>query len=627
MTISAISTWIPAAWPEALAEQIQEAFAKGSQVAARKAAQAIADLPREEQGRPFKLALCGTFTIQPLAEFVRLALAVLPTQPTLLFGDLDNIEQQLLDSESDIHAAHPDAIVVLWRLEEIAPALLERPWALSNAERQAAAEAVEERLTFLVKSYAERFSVPLYISSLPRSATPGRRFVDTHAQNGIESIRLRLNLAILDVAAQFKCCHAFDLSEWADQRGASAWDHRMDMFARQPIASAAVPDFAATMARMLAPLVKPSRKVLVLDLDNTLWGGILGEDGVAGLKIGHDYPGKVYRRIQLAALALKDQGILLALVSKNNHGDVVQAFEELPDMPIRLNDFSAIRINWNAKSTNIADIASELNLGLDSVVFVDDMAFEREEVACTLPSVAVLDTTEDPLAILGAIANCLYFDTYRITDEDRLRGEDYANQRARNDLQKSSGTVEDYLRTLSLKAEIRPVEPAGVGRVVQMLAKTNQFNVTTRRHSEADVFRMLEDGNSLLLTLSLRDRFGDQGVVGLAIAIFAPDRTADIDTLLLSCRALGRGAEDVLWASLLARLSGLGITMVRATYIPNGRNMQCNRLFERFGMTPDLSNEHGNGAANGGGIISSQSYFLALPAELEVPDWLLVTEY
>ena len=610
----------PNTWPASLVAQVQDAFAKGSQVMARQALRMLADLPSEQQGRAFTLGVCGTFTAQPLAEFVRLGLAALPTRPTLVHGDLDNIEQDLLDVSSQIHAAAPDAIVVFWRMEELAPQLLERPWGKSASERRATADAVIGRLKFLVESYAERFSIPLFLSSLPAPAIPGRFLADGHAKSGIAVLRHQLNLAILELATEFKCCHLFDFSAWAEQAGVTAWDVRMDLFARQPIAASAIPGFALHLSRTLAPLVMPPRKVLALDLDNTLWGGVLGEDGVTGLKVGHDFPGKVFRRIQLAALSLKDQGVLLALVSKNNHQDVVQAFAAMPDMPLKLSDFSAVRANWHAKSDNLAAIARELNLGLDSFVFVDDMAFEREEVTCTLPEVAVLQNTGEPLSILDAIFSCPLFDAYRVTGEDLLRSDDYASQKQRQDLLKTSGNISDYLRSLDLKAEIKELDAAGLGRAVQMLAKTNQFNVATRRHSEADVQRMLSTGKNLLLTLSLRDRFGDQGVVGLVIALAVEEDEAMVDTFLLSCRALGRGAEDALWAVLVRRLSEKGFSTLRAAYVPSGKNIQCRQLFDRLGMMleSDVLKEEA--------VDSERHYVLALPSVPAVPDWLSVTE-
>ncbi|MCX7164713.1 MAG: HAD-IIIC family phosphatase [Rhodocyclales bacterium] len=612
------------AWPEDLKALVTKAFSQGSRVGALKATAAIAALPESLQGAPFVLGFCSTFTLQPLSEFIHFGLATLPVRPKLIHADLDNIEQSLLDPDSPVHAAKPNALLVIWRLEELAPTLAERPWGMSAAERKATVRGVVERIESLVESYAKSFVTPLFLSSLPSATVLGRRFADAHSETGLAVARQEINAELLRLTNRHRICHIFDFSAWVEREGESVWDRRMDAFARQPIAVSAVPSFSAYVRRAMAPLVRPARKVLALDLDNTLWGGILGEGGIAGLQIGQDFPGKIYRRIQLAALALKDQGVLLALLSKNNHPDVVEAFEALPHMPLKLDDFAAVRVNWEPKSANLLDIARQLNLGVDSFVFMDDTAFEREQMLCALPEVAVLQNSEDPLSILDTLLECPYFDAYRVTEEDRLRSNDYANQQDREELRESSGTIESFLRSLELKVEIRQVDAAGIGRAVQMLAKTNQFNLTTRRHGEADVLRYVADPKNLVLALSLRDRFGDQGVIGLAIMIGGDGESAEVDSFLLSCRALGRGVEDALWASLVKRAGARGYIDLRASYLPSGKNVQCRALFERLGMTR-IEEKHGEGAGSDGD--RAQHYRLKLPYVPSTPDWLSVTEY
>jgi FkbH-like protein len=616
---------LPKHWPMELSTQIETAFEKGSRVLANKAMCSIKELPQAEQGTAFTLGLCGTFTLEPLSDFISLALATTPVQPKLVFADLDNIEQSLLDPHSQIHAAIPSAIVVFLRMEELIPELIERPWVKSSSEREETVLAVIDRLQSLVNAYTNQFTTPLFLSTFPSPSIPGRHFVDAHSDNGVASIRYKLNLTIHQLVSNSKTCHLFDFSAWAERIGNSAWDPRMNAFARQPISARVISDFAQFLSRTLAPLNRPSRKVLALDLDNTLWGGVLGEDGISGLKLSHDFPGNVYRRIQLAALALKDQGVLLVLLSKNNHQDVVQAFDALPEMLLKLDDFVATRINWEPKSLNLKEIAQELSLGLDSFTFVDDMAFEREEITSILPDVAVLNTSGAPLEILASLLDCPFFDAYRVTEEDAIRNKDYANKKQRDDLKKSTRSIEDYLRSLNLHVEIKKLGTEGTNRAVQMLAKTNQFNVTSHRHSEAAVQRMLNDDNYLILTLSLRDRFGDQGIVGLVITRSNADRVAVVDSFLLSCRALGRGAENALWGTLISQLSAQNIHTLQATYVPNGKNAQCSDLFEKFGMTlvsKELSEDKDR---DSDAVI--RNYTLALPCTPVIPDWLSVTEF
>jgi len=449
----------------------------------------------------------------------------------------------------------------------------------------------------------------------------GRGLIDAHISNGLVATRLRLNIAIQAITSEFPSSYLFDFAAWSERQGETAWDPRMEAYARQPISARAIPSFAACIGRTLAPLIRPARKVLVLDLDNTLWGGVLGEDGMVGLQIGHDFPGRVYRQIQLAALSLKDQGILLALVSKNNEIDVFEAFNSLADMPLRLSDFSAVRINWERKSENIANIAVELGLGLESFTFVDDSAFEREEVITALPEIEVLNCSDDPLQILKSIRECTFFDDYRATEADALRARDYDSNKQRENSRHSASNLDIYLHSLELIADIRPLETAGLGRALQMLAKTNQFNVTTRRHDEKNLKDILANNRSIGLTIALRDRFGDQGVIGMAISTPEGHDAANLDTFLMSCRALGRGAEYALWKVLVTRLSNENFKNLYANYIPTGRNIQCKELFEKFGMTfvseepsPEIPGE------------VTKRYKLKLPHYPETPSWLKVNE-
>jgi FkbH-like protein len=393
----------------------------------------------------------------------------------------------------------------------------------------------------------------------------------------------------------------------------------MHFFARQPISASYIPDFSGFIARSLNPLLTPSKKLLVLDLDNTLWGGILGEDGVSNLHYGQEYPGNIFRSIQLAVLALKDQGVLLALVSKNNESEVKEAFDILSDMPLRLSDFSATRINWKPKSSNIRSISAELNLGLDSFVFVDDSAFEREEVKSSIPEIVVLNDNESALHILEAITESQLFDGYQSTHADNIRIQDYERNKLRQELRDDSVDLKDYLHSLELTVTNQFIESAQRGRALQMLAKTNQFNVTTRRYNASELDDIISAEGSIVIMTSLRDKFGDQGLIGLAIVISESNEVASIDSFLLSCRALGRGVEHALWASVVSRVVKAGFSTLKASYIPTSRNMQVAELFDKFEMIEVAKIDESTDK-------SAKNYVLRLPYFPKVPDWLEINE-
>ena len=606
---------ISASWPEPVRFEVNEAFNSRRMSKIRSALRRVAELPEELRGRRFKLGIVRTFTIETQLDAISLALATLPCQPEILVGPLESLEQTLLDPESNVLRARPDAVLALWRIEELHPYLAYETSGIPPDQRAGAAEAVIARITNLCRRFIATSPVPLFICTLPMPANLAGQPADSHDPNGLRSIVLRINKALLEIASTGNQIHIFDFAAWAEHFGDAGFDRKMDFFARQPLAAAALVSFSTALTRTLRPLLYPSSKVLALDLDNVLWGGVIGEDGLQGLKIGHDFPGNVYRRIQQCASNLRARGILLVLLSKNNHEDVEDAFGNLPDMPLKLEHFSATRINWREKHENLAEVAAELNLGLDSFVFVDDQQFERKQMTFNLPQVKTLAVTEDPLVILNTLASCGYFDAYRTNAEDLARSNDYSMQRQRKELEHKLGSSQDFLATLNLQATLSPVSDASLGRVVQMLAKTNQFNVSTRRHGEADIRRMMAAPRNVLLTLSLRDRFSDQGIVGLGIAVTGSDTNeAFIDSLLLSCRAIGRGAEAVLWAAIVSRVGNLGYHRLSAEFIPSSKNQQVSDLFDRFGMH---QSEYGDGR---------KCYTVNLPFDAPVPDWVDIQE-
>lgn len=606
---------LPANWPEAVKRQVGEAVVSRRITALRNAVSMVDALPGELRGRPFKLAILRTFTLEAQIDALKLGLAVIPCNPSIVLGDLENIEQVLLAGASPVMLERPDAILVLWRIEELAPNLARTSGAMSVGERARTVTGLVERISQLCEHHRKHAVAPLFIATLPQPVGVGSDIADMHQPYGWHDAVSRVNQAILELAAKPGQIYVFDFAGWAASQGCGAFDLKMDLYARQPIAGAALMSFSSAVATCMRPLLRPAAKVLVVDLDNLLWGGVVGEDGIQGLKIGQDYPGNVYRRIQQVLVNLRSRGVLLVLLSKNNPQDVVDAFAALSDMPLSLKDFSAMRVNWRPKYENLEEVARELNLGLESFVFADDQAFEREQMAFTLPQVKVLPLSEDPLHILGILASCPDFDVHRVSNEDLARSRDYGAQAQRRELEAASGTTERFLTSLQLGVVIRQVGEPTLPRAVQMLAKTNQFNVTSRRHGEADLRRMCSDAKNILLTLSLSDRFSDQGIVGLAIGVRGdrPDEL-QVDSFLLSCRALGRGAEQTLWASFVSKATALGYKSLFAEYLRTAKNQQVEGLFDQLGMERIESGKDRSG------------YRLRLPARAEFPPWINVID-
>ena len=600
----------PQTWSATLKETVKHAYDTGRLLDIREALKQIQRLPLVDRGRTFSVGILRTFTIEPLLDHFRLSLNSIPCNPEIILGELENIEQELLDSNSNFLQSSPDLIAILWRLEELHPRLVWEIDSMSLKQRHDECNALIDRIQQVIEKY--NGCAPLMLSTFFVPSNWSGQLYDQHRGYGVAEIVCKLNLFLYE-QANAKKIRVFDFAQWLLVVGQGAIDNKIDIYARQPIAARYALSFTDTFSRLIRPAIVPVSKVLAVDLDNTLWGGILGEDGIENLKIGNDYPGVIYWRIQQLALGLKNRGILLVMLSKNDLEDVKEAFAFFNDMPLKLSDFSVVKVNWTEKYKNLLEVAKELNLGVDSFVLLDDQPFEQEQMQQFLPDVKVLRSTKDPLELLHVLSSAHYFDTFYIEHEDLIRSRDYEKQTERKKLEKKLGR-EEFLSSLEINAEIRPVTNETLPRTVQMLAKTNQFNLTSKRHSSSEVRTMLNNSDNILLTLSLKDRFGDQGIVGLCIAISTDNNKGEmvIDTLLMSCRALGRGAEDALWSVMLDYINNRKCTLLKACYVKSTKNKQVSNLFERLGMQIELVYNNG------------KKYLLKLPHHVNVPEWISV---
>ena len=325
----------------------------------------------------------------------------------------------------------------------------------------------------------------------------------------------------------------------------------------------------------------------MLDLDNTLWGGVIGDDGLEGIVIGQGSAlGEGFLAVQDYAREQARRGIILAVCSKNDEANALEAFDKHPEMLLRRGDIASFVANWSDKATNIRQIATELNIGLDSLVFLDDNPFERNLIRQELPMVAVPEVPDDPALVPGALADAGYFEALAITDEDRERGAQYQGNRQREALKASVTDMEGYLRGLEMRLIWRPFDRIGLQRTVQLINKTNQFNLTTRRYTEAEVEAVMADPSAVGLQLRLLDRFGDNGIIAIVIGrMVAGTEDFLVDTWLMSCRVLGRQVEEGTLNVLAAEGARLGARRMIGEYIPTKKNGMVRKHYEKLGFT------------------------------------------
>ena len=572
-------------FPDRQKAAVLEAVESSSLARIRHALRTVEELEATHRGPAFRVELLGTYSLEPLRPVLQLALNCLPSRATLEIGPLDAIETRIAHGALGAEREALDARVVLWRTEELLPEVF---YPFSNGFPDGITSRRDQllgRIEGVVRLHQQAAGeMPLFLSTVPPPVGSSNPVLAAQHRAGLFSILGSINQKLYELATENSSVYVIDLAAWASgqRRGHEAVG--LDFMARQPFSAAGQVAFAFYLARFLRPLIVPRKKALAIDLDNTLWGGVLGEDGLAGLEIGPEFPGNVHLRIQRELLELKERGIVLVLLSKNNATDVEEAFSSLPGMILKLEDFAVRKINWEPKSENLRAAAAELRLGLDSFAFIDDSDYEREQMRQLNPRVLILNQNSDPLRTLNTLWETDAFDSLFLTKEDRQRQHDYRVRQAR-EIGAHQDDLEGFFKSLEMAAIIEPVGPGNLDRVANLLAKTNQFNLTTRRHSRPEVARLAEAAGSIALVLRLRDKFGEQGIIGLVIAVPGKEeQSLIIDSLLVSCRALGRGVEHALWAAMVNRAYRKGVRKLQAEYVATGKNSLVADFYDKLGF-------------------------------------------
>jgi FkbH-like protein len=526
------------------------------------------------------MAVLRNYTVETMLPLLKHSCYTAGLEPVVTLGAYDNILQEVLDPASHVYADQPDLVLIAWLLEHLDPRCMRSDWDETAVSEKILATlgALVDRSTALVA--VQTLLPPLHTeSSVTASTNQAHRVARVHA----------LNAAIRRFAGE----HAgqvfvVDTERLVRSIGQSqAIDLRSHYLYRVPFKKDFLALFSDAVVRIGRALKGRSKKCLVLDCDNTLWGGVIGEDGVNGIALdAHQYPGRCYYDFQQAVVNLIEQGVIVALCSKNNEADVWEVLDSHPDCLIKRSQLAAWRINWTSKAENIASLAQELNLGLDSFVFVDDSGLECQVVGEALPDVTVLQVPAKIFELPRLVFESGLFDTLTRSREDRQRTAMYAAERQRDDVRQTFASPDEYLASLGLRAVIHEAQEHELSRVAQLVGKTNQFNLTSRRHAEAEVRRLAAADDSAVFSLSASDRFGDLGLVGVLIAR-RDGASASVDSLLLSCRALGRSLETVFVHRCFDDLERQwSVNAWKAEYIRTKKNVQVERFWDTLGFSP-----------------------------------------
>jgi FkbH-like protein len=541
--------------------------------------------------RDLRLAIVHSYTSELLDPWFGFA-AALEGVGVATYHASYGVNLEEAEAGSGLVAHSPDITLLLLSREDLHPDLARPVVALSPDRQAALSSQALGRLFAIVDAFRRQSIGHLVVTILPSPSGPALGVYDPLSERSEavwwSALKTEIGRRLrVDVEASLY----LDLDEVMAETGRERFfDRRLWYSARFPFSAAAAREFSRRVIGLGAALKFPKVKVIALDIDNTLWGGIIGEDGIDNIALGHDYPGNAYLAFQRRLLDLQQRGFILALCSKNNLADVDQVLNQHPHQILRAEHFAAARVNWQPKTENLAALAEELNLGLDSFIFVDDSDYECGLVRRELPEVEVVQAPARPVDLPHCLDHVSRLELLSLTTEDLKKTEMYAEERIRRQQRENAearGGLEEYLQSLEMVMTVGTDDPAPLKRLAQLTQKTNQFNLTTRRYDEPQMRRLIEAPNWMVAYFSLKDVFGDSGIVGLALLDLSEAPLAELDTYLMSCRVIGRKAESAFLNTLLERLAEAGIGDVLADYRPTPKNVLVKNFLPEHGFAED----------------------------------------
>lgn len=539
------------------------------------------DVLREHPAQPrVTIAVTGNGTLSGLVPLLTAELARHGVVLRPQVGDFGTYVADLSDPDGAFLAAGADLVLCVLDPAAVTDDL-PTPWRIEDARR-----VLEEKVALLERladRFAERGGGRLVLNTLPLTREITAQLVDGQSRAALGAAWREANARLLDLVRTRPGVAVVDLDPIIAD-GVPALDVRLGVYTKARLSPGLLAGYAREVGHLARQVVGRTKKCLVLDLDETVWGGVLGDDGPEGIEVADTYRGEAFRAFQRVAKQLAAQGVLLAAVSKNDLDPVRRALRDHPRMTLREEDFVRVVANWRPKHENLRELADDLNLGVDSFVFVDDSPYERGLVARELPDVAVVAVDDEPAWHVTRLLRDGWFDTPVLTGEDQHRPARYREELVRKDFLNSFDTLTDYLRELGVWVVLEPANEQSSARVSQMTLRTNQFNLTTRRLPPADVQALMADPGATVLTVESGDRFGGNGVVG-AIFTHREGAVVHIDNFLLSCRVFSRGIEQAALSAVLRHAAATGAEAVVGTYLPTAKNGKVADFYPRHGFT------------------------------------------
>ena len=534
--------------------------------------------------KTIKISILSSFTINGLKEVLFVKCCESGILPQFYIGNYNQYFQEILNPESELYKFTPDLIIIFIDTMTVWGEQYLMPYLISDKERK---EWVGERTNeaqSLIQKIKERSSARILFHNFEIPLHSPLGILEGKQDFGFIEATEELNNSLRKSFKSDNQVFVFDYNSFCSKIGKqNIMDHKMYYLGDMKLGLEHMPALAREYLSFIKPMMFITRKCLVLDLDNTLWGGVIGEDGIEGIKLGPTPEGRPFLEFQRYILSLFNRGVILAINSKNNLNDVLNVFREHPYMILKEKHFSAMQINWDDKISNMKAIAEEINIGLESLVFIDDDKLNREMVKGALPEVYVVDLPEDTSLYVKTIMEINDFNTLQLTEEDKKKGEMYAAQKKRQEIKKSVTDITEYLRALETVVQIEKADQFTIPRISQLTQKTNQFNMTTKRYHEEDIRQFANSNKFLVVSAKVEDKFGDNGIAGVVIVEKEGERWV-IDTLLFSCRVLGRKVEETLLAHIIEQAKKENCKTLVGEFISTKKNAPAKGFYENNGF-------------------------------------------
>jgi len=542
----------------------------------------------EKQEKKIRVALLGSFTLNGMEETLRVKCSEIGTGCSSYVSGYNQYNQEILNDDSGLYRFQPDITFLIIDVRSVLGTTYHSPYTISETERKQIIEKKAGEVSRLVKTFVKKTDSKLVISNLQVPSYSPYGIYETKTSYGLREMVLEFNSMLNSLAKTEESVYVYDFDGFVRKYGErNIFDFRQYFIGDIKVSFDYIPHLMHDWMGYIKAALGLSRKCIVLDLDNTLWGGIVGEDGFEGIKLGSNPSGRAFTEFQNVLLGLHKRGIILAINSKNNYDEAIRVIKEHPDMVLREEHFASMRINWDDKVLNMKEIASELNIGMDSLVFIDDDPVNREFVRINLPQILTVEIPDDASQYAETLMDMNDFDLLKITEEDIGRGRMYLQDRQRKEFERSATDLGEFLDQLDIRLTIKSANDFTIPRISQLTLKTNQFNLTTKRYQEEDIRKLANQSDYWVGCAQVEDKFGNNGITGVFIVKKESKTEWLIDTFLLSCRIMGRKIEDGVLGYILQKAKESGVQTVKGEFMPTKRNQPCENFLSDYGFSKE----------------------------------------